>query len=112
MPTRFWAADATGTKTAPPEYVLVEDPPDALKKCYLSVLVWLVHFDDNRIDERELCEIQLQMTRLKCNVDVRRAVRSYLEDPQSLEGKAQIERMLELSSLGECPTRRWTSSVH
>ena len=29
----------------------------AVKKCYLSVLVWLVHFDDNRIDERELCEI-------------------------------------------------------
>ena len=92
---RVLGRGATGTKTAPPEYVLVEDPPDALKKCYLSVLVWLVHFDDNRIDERELCEIQLQMTRLKCNVDVRRAVRSYLEDPQSLEGKAQIERMLE-----------------
>ena len=92
---RVLGRGATGTKTAPPEYVLVEDPPDALKKCYLSVLVWLVHFDDNRIDERELCEIQLQMTRLQCNVDVRRAVRSYLEDPQSLEGKAQIERMLE-----------------
>ena len=92
---RVLGRGATGTKTAPPEYVLVEDPPDALKKCYLSVLVWLVHFDDNQIDERELCEIQLQMTRMKCSADVRQAVRSYLEDPQSLEGEAQIERMLD-----------------
>ncbi|MCY4647942.1 MAG: hypothetical protein OXE73_13835 [Gammaproteobacteria bacterium] len=92
---RVLGRDANETKTAPPEYTLVEDPPDALKKCYLSVLVWLVHFDDNRIDERELCEIQLQMTRMKCSADVRRAVRSYLEDPQSLEGKAQVGQMLE-----------------
>lgn len=92
---RVLGRDGTGTKTAPPEYVLVEDPPDSLKTCYLSVLVWLVHFDDKRIDERELCEIQLQMTRMKCSADVRRTVRSYLVDPQNLEGSAQIERMLE-----------------
>lgn len=92
---RVLGRDATRSKKAPPEYVLVEDPPDDFKKCYLSVLVWLVHFDDNRIDERELCEIQLQMTRLKCSADVRRAVRSYLEDPRSLDGQAQIGRMLE-----------------
>ena len=97
---RALGRDATGTKTAPPEYVLVEGPPDGLKECYVSVLVWLVHFDDNRIDERELCEIQLQMTRLKCSADVRREVRSYLEDPQGLEVRTQIERML-----GRVPTR-------
>ncbi len=51
---RIRGRGGTGTKTAPPEYVLVEDPPDDFKKCYLSILVWLVHFYDNRIDEREL----------------------------------------------------------
>ena len=67
-----------------------------LARHYLSVLVWLVHFDDGQIDERELCEMQVLMTQLRCNADVRQAVRSYLEDPQSLEAEAQIARMLEL----------------
>ena len=61
----------------PPEYVIVEDLPDALKECYLSVLVWLVHLDDSHIDERELCEIQVLMTQLRCSADVRQAIRSY-----------------------------------
>ncbi len=86
--------NTNGTKTAPPEYVLLEDPPDDLKECYVSVLVWLVHFDDNQIDEQELCEIQVLMTRLGCSADVRRAVRSYLEDPQRLDGETQIGHML------------------
>ena len=89
--------DGTGKNPPPSEYIIVEDLPDALKECYLSVLVWLVHFDDGQIDERELCEMQVLMTQLRCNADVRRAVRSHLEDPQSLEAEAQIARMLELA---------------
>ena len=58
---RVTGKDETGTET-PPEYVIVEGLPDDLMKCYLSVLVWLVHVDDSQIDERELCEIQLLMT--------------------------------------------------
>ena len=84
--------------------VIVEDLPDALKECYLSVLVWLVHFDDEQIDERELCEMQVLMTQLRCNADVRQAVRSYLEDPQSLEAEAQMARMLELVPSGMSDT--------
>ena len=87
--------DRTGKDTAP-EYVIVEDLPDALKECYLSVLVWLVHFDDSQIDALELCEIQLLMTQLRCNPDVRKAVRAYLEDPETLQAEAQIAPMLEL----------------
>ena len=86
---------AAGTKTPPPEYVVVEDLPDAVKKCYLSVLVWLVHVGDNHIDERELCEIQILATQLRCNAEVRQAVRSRLEDPQNLDVEAQIALMLE-----------------
>ena len=58
-----------------------------------------MHFDDSQIDERELCEIQVLMTQLRCNADVRQAVRSCLEDPQNLEAKAQIARMLEIVPL-------------
>ncbi len=96
--------DGTGKDTQPAEYVIVEDLPDELKECYLSVLVWLVHFDDGQIDERELCEMQVLMTQVGCNADVRQAVRSYLEDPQSLDAEAQIARMLGLVPSGMSDT--------
>ncbi len=82
---------------SPPEYVFIEDLPEALKECYLNVLVWFVHFDDQQIDERELCEIQVLMAQLRCSSDVRRSVRSYIQDPQSREAEAQIERMVQLA---------------
>ena len=80
----------------PTEYVIVQDLPDPLKESYLSVLVWLVHSDDEYIDERELCEIQVLMTQLQCSPEVRQAVRSHLEDPHTLDAEAQIARLLEL----------------
>ena len=96
--------DGTGKNEPTSEYVIVEELPDALKECYLSVLVWLVHCDDGQIDERELCEIQVLMTQLRSSADVRQAVRSYFEDPQSLEAEAQIARMLELVPSGMSET--------
>ena len=78
-----------------PEYVIVEDLPDEVKECYLRVLVWLVHFDDDEIDERELCEIQVLMTQLGCDAGVRQAVRSSLEAPAGLDAGEQVVGMLE-----------------
>lgn len=78
------------------EYVIVQDLPNPLKESYLSLLVWLVHSDDRQIDERELCEIQVLMTQLRCDAEVRQAVRSCLEDPRELDAEAQIKRLLEL----------------
>lgn len=83
----------TGTEI-PPEEVIVEGLPDDLMKCYLSVLVWLVHTDDKHIDERELCEIQLLMTQRRCNAAVRKAVREDLENPQGLNARTRIDHML------------------
>ena len=96
--------DGTGKNRQPSKYVILEDLPDALKECYFSVLVWLVHFDDAQIDERELCEIQVLMAQVRCNAEVRRAVRSCLADPQSVEAEAQIARMLELVPSGVSDT--------
>ena len=78
----------------PPQEVIVEGLPDELMQCYLSVLVWLVHTDDEQVDERELCEIQLLMTQRQCNTDVRRAVREDLENPHSLDARERVDQML------------------
>lgn len=91
--------DRTG-KSRPSEYVIVEDLPDAVKECYLRVLVWLVHSDDRQIDERELCEIQVLMTQLRCSAQVRQTVRSCLEDPSNIEAEEQIATILELAQAG------------
>ena len=91
--------DGDGKQAEAPEYIVSEDLSDDVKTSYVSVLIWLVHSDDDLIDERELCEIQLQMTRLGCSAKVRRAIRSYLEDPQVLELRTQIERMTESESI-------------
>ncbi len=85
--------DKTGTGT-PPKYIVVEDLSDHLKQGYLSVLVWLVHVDDSQIDERELCEIQLLMTQLRCSAAVRKAVREDLENPNQIVVQVQIDRIL------------------
>ena len=85
-----------GERTPSPQNAVVTELPDGVKQCYLGVLVWLVHFGDGRIDDREFCEIQVLMTQLRCGPDVRCAVRSYLEEPQRLEAEAQVARMLEL----------------
>ncbi len=66
-------------------HVVVEDLPDDLKECYVQTLVWLVHGDDDRIDARELCEIQVLMAQLRCSARVRQSVRSSLEDPSGLD---------------------------
>ena len=85
-----------GGEDPEPEYVIVEDLPDALKVCYLSALVWLTYFDDACVGERELCEIQVLMTQLGCDAAVRQAVRSRLEEPEGLDPGEQVARMLEL----------------
>jgi len=94
------ASDCDGGKSTPSEYVIVEDLPDAVKECYLKVLVWLVHSGDRQIDERELCEIQVLMTQLRCGVEVRRTVRSCLEDPENLKAEEQIATIVELVQSG------------
>lgn len=89
---------AAGGKTVtgtPPKYIVVEGLPDDVKESYLSVLVWFVHVDDNQINERELCELQLLMTQIRCSAAVRKAVRAHLENPQGLVGQAQIDHILK-----------------
>ena len=101
---RATGKDETGQET-PPEQVIVEGLPDEFMKCYLSVLVWLVHTDDEQIDEREMCEIQLLMTQRRCHADIRQAVREYLENPHNLVPEKHIDRMLEHGPATETDTQ-------
>ena len=78
--------------------VTVEELSDDSLKRYMAVLIWLVHIDDRRIDEKELCEIQLMMTRMRCNAGIRTAVREQLERPQTLDPREQIDGLLH-----DCP---------
>jgi len=96
--------DETGTET-PPQEVIVEGLPDELMKCYLSILVWLVHTDDKQIDERELCEIQLLMTQRQCNADLRKAVREHLENPHTLDVRTQVDHLLKHGPAAETETQ-------
>ena len=102
---RVAGKDDTGTET-PPEKVIVEGLTDEAMKCYLSVLVWLVHTDDKQIDEREMCQIQLLMTQRRCNAAVRKAVREHLEKPHSLDSREQIDHMLRHGPAAGTETQR------
>ncbi len=81
-------------------YIIVEDMHDDIKLCYLNVLVWLTYFEDRQIDEREVCEIQVLMTQLRCNAELRQAVRANIKCPESLNAETQITQMLALTPSG------------
>ncbi|MDE2875183.1 MAG: hypothetical protein OXU69_14405 [Gemmatimonadota bacterium] len=80
------------------ERVTVEELSDDSLKRYMAVLIWLVDIDDRLIDKKELCEIQLMMTRMRCGAAVRTAVREQLERPQSHDPRELIDGLLR-----DCP---------
>ena len=81
---------------APAEVVILEDMPEELKACYLSVLVWLVFADDRTVDERELCELQILSTQLQCSAETRHKIRLRQDAPEELDVNALLNRMLAL----------------
>ena len=87
----------TGPETLPDEVIEVsaEGLPDEAMTCYLGALVWLVHIEDDLIDEREMCEIQLLATQRRCNRTVRKAVREHLENPHGLDARTLIDHLLK-----------------
>ena len=87
----------TGSETIPEEVIEVsaEGLPDEAMKRYLGVLVWLVHTDDDLIDEREMCEIHLLATQRRCSQEVRKVVREHLESPHGLDARTLIDHLLE-----------------
>ncbi len=58
---------------------IIEMPPE-LKVAYLKVIVNMAFIDDKIIDEKELAELFLLMTRLELNKESRFSIRSYISE--------------------------------
>ena len=81
-------------------YLIVEDMSDKIKQCYLNILVWLTYIDDKKIDARELREIQILTTQIRCSPKVRRAIRDSIRDSGKLDAKTLIDNMLSEAPSG------------
>ncbi len=77
--------------------VIVQDLSEELKVCYLGALIWLTYQDDCEIDEREVCELQILMTQVACDIESRRVVRDKIADPAGLDPEKIVPRILELT---------------
>ncbi len=77
--------------------VIVAELPEELKLRYLEALVWLTYQDDRQIDEREVCELQILMTQVACDVESRQVVRDRIAEPTGLDPERIVPRMLELA---------------
>lgn len=69
--------------------------PNELKVAYLKIIVNMTFIDDEEIDEKELAELFLLMTRLELDKDSRFMIRAYIteisnENIQSIEGLIEI----------------------
>lgn len=74
-------------------YVIVEEMPDPVKLAYLGLLVWFTFQGDQRIDDRELSELQVLMTQLRCSAELRHKVRAFIGQPDKLDAAALFADM-------------------
>jgi len=72
----------------------IADMPDELKIAYLKIIVNMTFIDDEEIDEKELAELFLLMTRLELNKDSRFEIRRYITEI-SKESLENIENLVE-----------------
>ena len=73
----------------------ISEMPEELKLAYLKIIINMTYLDDEYIDERELAELLLLMTRLEVDRDTRFALRSYIAN-LSHENMEPIEKLLKI----------------
>jgi len=71
------------------------DMPNKLKVAYLKIIINMTFIDDEEIDEKELAELFLLMTRLELDKESRFEVRAYITEI-SHENLISIENLLEI----------------
>ncbi len=69
--------------------------PDELKMAYLKIIVNMTFIDDEEIDEKELAELFLLMTRLELDKDSRFMIRAYITEISN-ENIQSIESLIEI----------------
>lgn len=75
----------------------LSEMPEELKKAYLKVIVNMTYVDDEEIDEKELSEIFLLMTRLELEKETRFSIRSYISEI-SKENINSVEELINIIS--------------
>lgn len=73
----------------------ISEMSDELKIAYLKIIINMTFIDDEEIDEKELAELFLLMTRLELNKESRFTVRAYITEI-SRENIQSIESLLEI----------------
>ncbi len=73
----------------------ISEMPDELKAAYLKVIINMTYVDDDSIDEKELAELLLLITRLEVNRNTRFDIRSYIANI-SQENIEPIEKLIEI----------------
>jgi len=71
------------------------DMPNELKVAYLKIIINMTFIDDEEIDEKELAELFLLMTRLKLDKESRFEVRAYITEI-SYDNLLSVEELLEI----------------
>lgn len=72
----------------------IAEMPDELKIAYLKIIVNMTFSDDQNIDEKELAELFLLMTRLELDRESRFKIRTYITE-MSIDSIELIENLLE-----------------
>jgi len=73
----------------------ISEMPNELKIAYLKIIINMTFVDDEKIDEKELAEIFLLMTRLELDKESRFVVRAYITEI-SKENIESIENLVEI----------------
>ncbi len=63
------------------KFIIVEDMPDSVKVNYVKAVVQMTLEDDGVIDEDELAEIQVLVTQLNFEPELRHEIRQYVANP-------------------------------
>lgn len=71
----------------------ISEMPEKLKEAYLKIIIIMTFVNDGEIDEKELAEILLLMTRLELTKESRFDIRSYITEI-SFESLIQIEKLI------------------
>jgi hypothetical protein len=77
------------------QLITISEMPDRLKISYLKIIVNMTFVDDQDIDEKELAELFLLMTRLELSRESRFEIRAYITEI-SINNIESIERLLEI----------------
>lgn len=75
------------------QLTVISEMSEKFKKAYLKIIVNMTFIDDEDIDEKELAEILLLMTRLELSTDSRFEIRSYINDISN-ENLISIEELI------------------